>query len=86
MIVESRLSPLPENIPVIKGNIYFTEKEEGKEAFSSDLLSCHSNSNCLTPFVQDEYAHLYLAEGEEKAEALLQKINNCLTEALAKLA
>jgi hypothetical protein len=55
--------------------VYYREEEE--EPYTSDLLSRHPD--CLAMAMQEEYARLFLAQGEETAEAFLHEISNQLT-------
>ena len=58
---------------VREDGIVFSREEE---PFTSDILSRHPD--CLAEPMAQEYARLYLAEGEEKAEAYLAAISDQL--------
>ena len=54
------------------GIVFYPEEKP----FTSDILSRHPD--CLAEPMAQEYARLYLAEGEEKAEAYLKAISDQL--------
>ncbi|SEK88723.1 replication endonuclease [Nitrosovibrio tenuis] len=62
--------PHPEGAYVREDGIVFYREEE---PFTSDILSRHPD--CLAEPMAQEYARLYLAKGEEKAEAYLKAIS-----------
>lgn len=67
--------PHPEGAYVREeGVIFYREDEE--EPFASDILSRHPD--CLAEPMAREYARLYVAHGEEKAEAYLKAISDQL--------
>lgn len=65
--------PHPEGAYVREDGIVFYR---GEEPFTSDILSRHPD--CLAEPMAREYARLYLAEGEAKAEAYLKAISDQL--------
>jgi hypothetical protein len=68
--------PHPEGAYVREDGVVFCRKEE---PFTSNILSRHPD--CLAEPMAQEYARLYLAEGEEKAEAYLKAISDQLVNA-----
>lgn len=70
--------PIPKNAYVREDKIVFYREEE-EEPFTSDILSRHPE--CLAEPMAQEYARLYVEQGEEKAEAYLKAISDELVSA-----
>ncbi|SEK98513.1 replication endonuclease [Nitrosovibrio tenuis] len=75
------MSAAPRLVPSPKGTYVWDDGlvlyvEEDKEPFTSNVLSQHPD--CLAEPMALEYARLYLAQGEEKAEAYLAAISDQL--------
>ncbi len=65
----------PEGAYVREDGVIFYREEE--ESFTSEILSRHPD--CLAEAMAQEYARLYQAHGEEKAEAYLKAISDQLS-------
>ena len=69
--------PHPKDASIVNGIVFYREEEE--EPFTSDILSRHPD--CLAEPMANEYARLYVAQGEEQAEAYLNAISSQLSAA-----